>query len=203
MKALFRPSLLVAVLATAAGLAGLAGCGGASTPTVVPTPVATPTPTPTATPDPNVPPAGSGCGKPYPPVITRFQVKIHSKDRDFWQLDATPMVGPNVEYCASVGFTDGRSICSIRPEGAPDRLACELWRLGKAQDTGKNEPTWIFFDKDGTQSFCSTTDSPTAPCWRYVDDPSNITKVKAIKGGLYRACAENGACSDVDVDRNL
>jgi hypothetical protein len=203
LKRLLRLSPLAASFAIGAALAGVVACGGSASPTAVPTPVATPTPTPTPTPDPNVPPAGSGCGQPYPPPITRFQVKIHEKDADFWQLDATPMVGPDVEYCAAIGFTDGRSICSIRPEGAPDRLACELWRLGKAQDTGRNEPTWIFFGKDGTQSFCSTTDAPAAPCWRYVNDPDNVTKVKAIKGGLYRACAENGACSDIDVDRNL
>ena len=73
----------------------------------------------TATPDPNVPPAGSGCGEPYPPMVTRFQAKIHQKDKDFWQLDSTPLVGPNVEYCWSVGFTDGRSICPVRPRARP------------------------------------------------------------------------------------
>ena len=202
-----RPAAAVRAFAAIAALAslplGVVGCGSsASSPTGTPTPIPTPAPVPTPTPDPNVPPAGSGCGEPYPPPITRFQAKIHQKDKDFWQLDSTPLVGPNVEYCWSVGFTDSRSICPVRPEGAPDRAACELWRIGKAKDTGRNEVTWTFIGKDGKESYCSTADAPDAPCWRY-DHPDDVTKVKAIKGGLYRACAENGACGEVDVDRNL
>jgi len=200
MKALLRPSLLAAALATGAAFAGVVSCGGSSTPTAVPTPVATPTPTPT--PDPNVPPAGSACGQPYPPQITRLQVKIHDKDRDFWQLDSTPLVGPDYFYCLNIGFTDGRTICPIRPEGDPQREPCELWRIGKAKDTGRNEVTWIFIGKDGKESYCSTTMAPDAPCWRY-NDGEHHTQVMAVKGGLYRACVENGACGEVDVDRLL
>ena len=81
-----------------------------------PTPVATPTPVPTPTPDPNVPPAGSGCGKPYPPPISRFKVKVLYKEKEYYTVDSTPLVGPNAEYCASVGFPD-RTICTIRQEG--------------------------------------------------------------------------------------
>lgn len=194
----------VLVVCAAATLGVIVQCGGTppSGPSVTPTPIPAPTPAPTATPDPNVPPVGSGCGQPYPPPVTRFQAKIHQKDRDFWQIDSTPLVGPNVEYCWSVGFTDGRSICPVRPEGAPDREACELWRIGKAKDTGRNEVTWTFIGKDGKESYCSTADAPDAPCWRYNDGDHHF-QVKAIKGGLYRACSEAGACGEVDVDRNL
>jgi hypothetical protein len=204
MKTLMRTSFAIACLLGAGALVvlPLAGCGSSpSGPDINPTPLPTPTPTPTATPDPNLPPVGSGCGQPYPPPITRFQATIHQKDRDFWQLDSTPLVGPNVEYCWSIGFTDGRSICPVRTEGHPERLACELWAIGKAKDTGRNEVTWTFFGKDGKESYCSTTDAPDAPCWRYNDE--HYFQLKAIKGGLYRACAENGACGEVDVDRNL
>jgi hypothetical protein len=206
MKAFMLPSrALAAVLATAA-LASLplaVACGSSpSSPTPNPTPAPTPTPVPTPTPDPDVPPAGSGCGKPYPPMITRFQASIHQKDVGFWQIDSTPLVGPDYSYCLEIGFTDGRTICPVRPEGAPDREACELWRIGKAKDTGKNEVTWTFIGKDGKESYCSTTDAPDAPCWRY-NDGEHHTQVKAITGGLYRACSEAGACGQVDVDRNL
>jgi len=68
-------------------------------------------------------------------MITRFTVKIHLKEVDSWTIDATPLVGPDAAYCAAAGFTDGRSICSIRPEGASDRSACELWRAGTSKDT--------------------------------------------------------------------
>jgi hypothetical protein len=206
MKALIRRQTALAALVAATAFASLpftSACGGSSSgPTVVPTPIPTPVPTPTPTPDPDVPPAGSGCGKPYPPPITRFQVGIHQKDTDFWQIDSTPLTGPDAEYCASIGFTDGRSICPLRTEGSPDREACELWRVGKAKDTGKNEATWTFTGKDGQQSYCSTTNDPEAPCLRY-EDGEHFFQVKAIKGGLYTACSEAGACGWVDVDRGL
>ena len=180
-------------------LAVLAACGGSGTPTAPPTPVivVTPTPAPTPTPDPNVPPEGSGCDKPYPPMITRFNVKIHLKEADSWTVDATPLVGPDGEYCLSIGFADGRTICPLRPEGAPDREACELWRTGKAEDTGEPGPTWTVTFKDGTTSYCT---GPQGPCDRHPNGPFSI---KAITGGLYRACSEAGACGEVDVDRGL
>jgi hypothetical protein len=197
-----RPAVArTALVAGAAALAALAwsGCGSAG-PTVPPTPVPTPTPTPvpTPTPDPNVPPADSGCGKPYPPPITRLNVKIHLKDKDFWTVDATPMVGPDIAYCDSVGFT-GRSICPLRQEGVEDREACELWRSGIAKDTGKPGPTWTFIEHGtGKESYC--TGAPDAPCDRHPNGPFSV---KAFKGGIYRACTELGACGQEDVDRNL
>jgi hypothetical protein len=184
-----------AVLTTLAALATLAACGGSASPTNPPTPPVQVTPTPT--PDPNVPPAESGCGKPYPPMITRFTVKIHLKQNDSWTVDSTPLVGPNGEYCLSIGFTDGRTICPIRPEGADDRAACELWRTGIAKDTGQLGPTWTVTSKDGTTSYCT---GPTGPCDRHPNGPFSV---KAFKGGLYKACSEAGACGQVDVDRGL
>ncbi len=185
-----------ALLAVLLALAAVA-CGGSGAPTSPPTPIATPTPTPAPTADPNVPPAGSGCGKPYPPMITRFTAKIHLKEKDSWTVDATPLVGPNGDYCLSIGFTDGRTICPIRPEGADDRLACEMWRSGTARDTGQPGPTWTVIFKDGTTSYCT---GPTGPCDHH---PAGPFSVRAFKGGLYQVCSEAGACGTVDVDRNL
>lgn len=181
------------------GAAVLSGCGGSGTPTDVPTPIVgvSPTPAPTPTPDPNVPPEGSGCGKPYPPDITRLSVKIHLKENDSWTVDSTPLVGPDFEYCREVGFTDGRTICPLRQEGADDRAACELWRSGKAKDTGQPGPTWTVTLKDGTTSYCT---GPEGACDRH---PAGPFSIKAIKGGLYKVCTEKGACGEVDVDRGL
>jgi len=39
------------------------------------------------------PPSGSGCGKPYPPPITRFNSKIHLWGPDYVTLDSTAIVG--------------------------------------------------------------------------------------------------------------
>jgi hypothetical protein len=185
-----------ALAGVALGSALLVSCGGGSAgPTTPPTPVPTPapTPTPTPTPDPNVPPEGSGCGKPYPPPISRFNVKIHLKDKDFWTIDATPLVGPAPEYCAEIGYTDGRLICPVRPEGADDREACELWRTGIAEDTQKPGPTWTWNET----SFCT---GPDGPCEHSLNGPFSVN---AFKGGLYKACTQWGACGQVDVDRGL
>ena len=178
----------------------LAACGGAGGPTTpIPVPSATPTPVPTPTPDPNVPPVGSGCGKPYPPPITRLNVKVLYKGQEFWTVDSTPLVGPDQAYCISVGFTDGRSICPVRPEGVEDRAACENWRAGTAKDTGQPGPTWTFIEPGtGKESYCSS--APAAPCDHH---PTGPFTVKAFKGGTYRVCTEAGACAEVFAERNL
>jgi hypothetical protein len=191
----------VALLAGAALLSllvlGACGGGGAGSPTVAPTPSPTPTPIPTPTPDPNVPPAGSGCGRPYPPPITRLLIKVLYREPAYYTVDATPLVGPNNDYCLSIGFTDGRSICSIRPEGTADREACEVWRSGIAKDTGQPGPTWTWTDMaTGRTSYCSS--APDAPCDHHPNGPFDV---KAFKGGLYRICTEAGACAELQVDR--
>ena len=66
----------------------------------------------------DVPPAGSGCGKPYPPPIHHFNAKVHTPGIAYVTLDSTPVVGPDVVYCATIGYTDNRSYCPVRPETA-------------------------------------------------------------------------------------
>jgi hypothetical protein len=158
-----------------------------------------PTPTPTATPDANRPPSGSGCGRPYPPPISRMSVKVHFKQRDFWNIDSTPLVGHDAAYCRRIGFTDGRSLCPVRAEGAPDREACENWRVGQAGDTGRAGPTWTRIDAAGRESFCLRH-------WEGVDDclhhPQNAYQLLAITRGTYKACTASGVCGSVYVDRD-
>lgn len=188
------PGTVLLVLTCVAGALALAHCGGSATPTSVPTPVVTPTPSPTPTPDPNVPPAGSGCNTPYPPPITRFKIGVMYKLPEYFVVDSTPLVGPDVQYCLSAGFYDGRSICPVRLEGSSDREACELWRSGKAKDTGKPGPTWTRIDNaTGAESYCTGADGPC--------ELNGPFQVKAYKGGLYRVCTEAGACAEVQVER--
>jgi hypothetical protein len=130
----------------------------------------------------DAPPIGSGCGRPYPPPVTRFNCKVHLKG-EFYTLDSTPIVGPDVNYCASIGFTDGRSLCAVRPEGAPDREACEHWRVGKASDTGRFGPTWT--KADG--SYCT---GPESGCQNH---PDNQYQLFTFVAGSYTVTAENGA----------
>jgi hypothetical protein len=141
------------------------------------------------TPEPEDPPEASGCGPPTPPAISRFNVKVHLRGTNSWTLDSTPLVGPDAAYCAAIGFTDGRDFCPVRPEGHPEREACETWAVGTALDTGRPGPTWR---RNG--SFCSGA----GDCENH---PDNQYFVKAIASGTYQACARNGACGEIDVDR--
>jgi hypothetical protein len=133
----------------------------------------------------DAPPIGSGCGRPYPPVVTRFNCKVHLKG-PVYTLDSTPLVGPDPGYCYSIGFVD-QSICPVRPEGAPDREACENWRVGKAKDTGRPGPTWT--KADG--SYCT---GPESGC---ENNPDSQYQLWTYRSGSYTVTAENGATCTV------
>ncbi len=179
-----------------AGAVLVASCGGTASPTAPVTPIPTPTPVPTPTPDPNVPPAGSGCHKPYPPPISRFNIKINYKQYDYWLIDSTPLVA-DANYCRRVGYGD-RTTCPVRLPDAADRVACELWRVGTAKDTGKPGPTWTVTLRNGTTSPCT---GAKGPCEHIPGLPFDV---KAYIGGLYKVCTETGeVCGQLEVDRGL
>jgi hypothetical protein len=139
----------------------------------------------------DAPPVGSGCYRPYPPPVSSMNCKVHLKGNEYYTLDSTPIVGPDVQYCAAAGFTDGRAHCSIRPEGAVDREACENWRVGRAKDTGRPGPTWRKADGTfctGPASGCANSASTQYQLWSYV-------------GGTYTVSAENGVGCTVVVER--
>jgi hypothetical protein len=149
------------------------------------TPAAFPLPRPA-----NAPPRDSGCGRPFPPPISRVKVKVHFYGGEYWTLNSTPLVGHNREYCDSIGFTDGRSLCPVRPEGHPERIPCETWAVGEAQDTGRVGPTWTLDDH-----FCTGPDSGCA------NAPDNQFLLWVYESGRYAACVTNGACGFLNVDR--
>jgi hypothetical protein len=158
-----------------------------------PAPKPTPTPetSPAPTPEPSATPGGaSGCGSPTPPPLSKIKVDVHLRSGDAWVLDSTPLVGPDVEYCAKIGFTDGRAMCAVRPEGNPEREACELYVTGRAADTGRPGPTWYL-----NGSFCA---GRASGCENH---PDNQYLVVAYRAGKYTACARNGVCGEVDVDK--
>jgi len=141
--------------------------------------------------DPNGPPPGSGCGRPYPPPVTRWVVKIHVRIGGVWTLDSSPLVGPDVNYCRSIDYTDGRIFCRIRPEGNPrftDGPACEEWRVGRADDTGRPGPTWT---RDG--ALCTGVGSH---CENHPDNQYQLLVYQPNGGGTYVACADNGVCGE-------
>jgi hypothetical protein len=115
-------------------------------------------------------------------------VKIHIYGPNHYTLDSTPQVGPDIEYCRRVGFTDGRSICAVRPEGAPDRQACEEYAIGRADDTGRPGPTWYH-----NGALCDGT--------RCENHPDNQYLLFANANGRYEACTQSDICGAVDVAR--
>jgi len=156
-----------------------------------PSPTVTPTPLPDEGPLPAEPGSGgdgvvSGtCGEPAPPPISRFNVKVLSRQPAHVVLDSTPLVGPDAAYCAEIGYTDGRSFCPVRPPGHPERGACEALRVGQAEDTGRTGPTWSV---DGRP--CRGPEA-RGSC---LNHPDNQYFVFAYGAGRFRACAAGGAC---------
>src|SRR5687767_678640 len=96
-------------------------CGGSSPVSSPPTPTPTVAPTPEPTPEP--------CGDPLPPPIAKMAVKVHLKTGLYWTLDSTPIILDR-DYCAAIGYTDGRRECPPRPPGHPQRLMCDILAVG-------------------------------------------------------------------------
>jgi hypothetical protein len=163
---------------------------GAPAPKATPTPDPNATPSPTPTADPSTGEGADACGQPLPPPISDWSVKVHLRGTDNWILDSTPLVGPDTTYCSTIGFTDGRSYCPVRPEGNPQRPACELYAVGRAKDTGKPGPTWYL---DG--HFCT---SRASGCENNGD---NQYLLNTYRAGVFKACAKNGVCGELLVER--
>ncbi len=159
-----------------------------------------PTPRPSAEPPsedplPATPPGGTGdgtstgsCGAPVPPPISRINVHVYSSNADRVMLDSTPLVGPDVAYCRLIGYTDGRSFCPVRPDGHPERLACEAAGVGRATDTGRIGPTW-----SANGAPCNGSGG-AGSCTNH---PSNQFQVYTYGPGTFRACSQTGVCGEI------
>jgi len=177
-----RPVELLGV--AAAGML-LARCGSnSSSPTAGPTPaVIVSSPSPSSTPTPGTSsglPAGMVCSSPTPPPLLRMSLKIHAGEPRRFVLDSKPLVVNENGYCDKVGFGDWK-FCETRPEGDPQREACDYLVTGKAQDTGRWGPTWYY---------------ENAPCASFPgvcgNHGSNQFMAIAKEEGEYRACAAEG-----------
>jgi hypothetical protein len=120
-----------------------------------------------------------------------MDVKIHIFGASRLTLDATPLVGPNADYCRLIGFTDGRQFCPPRPEGHPERGLCDAVLVGTAQDTGRTGPTWT-----AGGAGCGQQSLPYC-----VNHDSNQFLVFAYGSGTFRACAASGVCGSLDVQQ--
>jgi hypothetical protein len=160
----------------------------APVPNPAPTPSPTPKPSPTPTPDTGgISP--SDCKNPTPGPVSRINVTVHivGANRDI--LDATPLVGPDGDYCKAVGFSDGRRYCPTRPEGHPQHTACDALAVGISPDTGRVGPTWEYNGQACT----------FGPCENH---PDNQFLVMAFKPGIFKACIlRTGVCGAISVDR--
>lgn len=169
----------VSILGVVALGAGLARCGGGSSaPTQpAPAPTAAPTPTPTPTPGTSLPP-GMTCN-PTPPPLYGMKVKIHDDSSSRIILDSKPLVVNVDGYCSRAGTGgDTQKFCDTRPEGHPERAACDFLAVGKSVQTGRWGPTWTWNGKpcDG-ENFTS--------CANHQDNQfMAIAKTK----GAYEAC---------------
>lgn len=162
----------------------LAQCGASSSsPAGAPTPgvgtpsPATPGPTPTATPTPSAGlPPGMTCS-PTPPPLLRMHLKVHDDSGDRKVLDSKPLVANVDHYCDRVGFGDWK-FCETRPEGHPERVACDYLVTGKAEDTGRWGPTW-FYGSD----LCAYSPESCA------NHPSQQFMAISKAKGTFEACA--------------
>jgi hypothetical protein len=155
-----------------------------------PNPTPTPAPGPTPAPAPTAQPPGDtgGCGQPLPPPISRMGAKIHIRGPNRYTLDVTPQVH-DLDYCTKIGFVN-RIDCPVRPEGAPDRFACEIYAIGYAEDTKRPGPTW---KRNG--HYCT---GEAGDCENHEE---NQFLLYAFGGGYYEACTDDGVCGGVQVDR--
>ena len=157
-------------------------------------------PTPTPTPIPEVAPlpadpSGGGesttggfvgsCGLPEPPTITRVKVSVLNTQPTQRVLNATPLVGPDGAYCRLIGYTDGRLYCPVRPDGHPERDACEALQVGRAADTGRIGPTWTA----GGRPCLGRTGGISC-----LNHPENQFLVITYGTGTFQACIDGGIC---------
>ena len=189
---------IACLIVSAALIGALAGCGGSSSPSQPATPTPGPTPTPVPTPTPGIVlPPGMTCS-PTPPPLYGMKVSIFDDSSPPIILDSKPLV-TNVEgYSARVG-TGGETqkFCETRPEGHPERTACDYLMTGKSPATGRWGPTWTWNGKpcDG-ENFTS--------CANHQD---NQFMAVAKTTGQYEACAssevviapEGQACGGVTI----
>ncbi len=168
---------LTSAIAAVAAVVYCWGCGEDSSTRVLPQSAELP-----SSPQPPGAAAGLVC-TPTPPALYGITVKVLAYPGNVKRLGAEPLVWNVDRYCERVGFGNWR-FCPTRPEGDPQKAACDGLATGRAADTGLWGPTWTWDDQpcDSTWSGCG-------------HDPSDPFTVSVLDAGLFTACA----ASDVTV----
>ncbi len=147
---------------------------------------------------PDAPPVGSGCGRPFPPPLFKIACRDYLNAGDHHVIDSTPQVNDS-NYCRSIGYTDGRGLCAVRMDGAPDRKACEDWIVGTAKDTGLPGPTWTRVSDGafctGKESGCMHSPDSKYQLWVYEHGTYKVA------GNKVPAGATEGKSCQAYVDR--
>jgi len=110
------------------------------------------------------------CGPPTPGPIGRVGAGVHIIGPNLTTLDSTLLHGPDRDYCRTVGWTDGRAYCQVRPEGHPELETCTR--------EYERPPTWIWSGPGAV--------NPANP-WQF--------RIPRGNPGIARACSDNGVCS--------
>lgn len=185
------PRNAILLLCAAVGIGVLVHCGGGTTPTQPPTTVPTvPATTTTTVPAGIVLPAGMVCD-PTPPPLYRMEPKKWRRHGAGWIFDSAPAVWNVDNYCQRVGLSG--KFCATRPEGDPQRVACDYLAVGISPETGRWGPTW---SRNGQRCDPPNTPNSTHPCLNYDDNQFKLI-VKAT--GVYEACASPLAKVDPEV----
>ena len=136
----------------------------------------------------DAPPIGSGCGRPYPPPVTRINCKLHIRGPEYYTLDSTPIVGHDAASTArrSATPTAARSALCVRKAlrtAKPARPGASA----RPRTPAAPGPTW----RKADGSFCT---GPASGCQNH---PNTQYSLWTYVPGTYTVSAENGASCSV------
>jgi hypothetical protein len=117
---------------------------------------------------------------------------LHVKAPEYFTLDSTPIVGPNLPYCTEIGYWDGRDMCPVRLEQGPERRACEAWLWATPRTPASPA-------RPGAAT--STTGAPTFAESGCEHNPENPLSLFIQVGGTYQACRGEDICGTIVVER--
>jgi len=92
------------------------------------------------------PPEPAACGDPQPPPLCAFGMQAWTGRPGTECYNASPLVGCGSarEFCAAVGYTDGRSTCAVRPDCNPEAGPCRFTDKVACEALIAPDPTWSY-----------------------------------------------------------
>ena len=139
----------------------------------------------------DLPPAGSGCGAPYPPPITRMNCKLHLIGHGRTTRSTRRPSSAGLDYCDSDRL-HRRALDLPGPQGGQPRAPA---LRGVARRDTRRTPAGPARPGPSTAS--------TAPARRAAatTTPRTSTRCSSTSSGTYKVCAQTGDCCKVTVER--